>query len=189
MDATSPFTTAEEITERIAALETIDWETYHFDQVGEHDASDLFTDRDSYPGPDRRGVTRTHGSSSARGRHPGPGCSTFNVTSGVAVAALFVTLTESIVTPSVTLNVTLPGPGVVASRPSLMPGPRRRPPRSPPLAECLRPGCLPRGCPFLYLPLPRRHPRPSPASDRDARRLLLIEPAGHPHVSSPWVPA
>jgi len=62
-----------------------------------------------------------------------------------------------------------------------MPGPRRRPPRSPPLAECLRPGCLPRGCPFLCLPLPRRHPRPSLASDRDARRLLLLEPAGHSH--------
>jgi len=52
MDATSPFTTAEEITERIAALEAIDWEAYHFDQVGEHDASACFTDRDSYPGPD-----------------------------------------------------------------------------------------------------------------------------------------
>jgi hypothetical protein len=54
MDATLLFTTAEEITQRIAALEAIDWEAYLFYQVGEHDAIAPFTDRDSSPGPDWR---------------------------------------------------------------------------------------------------------------------------------------
>jgi len=49
MDATPLFATAEEITQRIAALEAIDWEAYLFDQVGEHDAIAPFTDRDSSP--------------------------------------------------------------------------------------------------------------------------------------------
>jgi len=52
MDATSLFSAAEEITQRIATLEAIGWDAYLFDQVGEHDASAPFTDRDSSPGPD-----------------------------------------------------------------------------------------------------------------------------------------
>jgi len=52
MDATSLFTTAEEITQPIVTLGAIDWEAYLFDQVGEHDASACLTDRDSYLGPD-----------------------------------------------------------------------------------------------------------------------------------------
>jgi len=190
MDATPLFTTAEEITQRIAALEAIDWEAYLFDQVGEHDASDLFTDRDPYPGP--KGSTQARVGRSTHpgeGASPGPRVLSFQRHPRGGSPALFVTLTELIVTPSVTLNVTLPGQDVVVEpRPSLMLGPRRRPPRSPPLAP-MSPAQLP--APGLSLPLPAPSPatRPSPASDRDARRLLLLEQVGHFHVSVPAWPS